>query len=198
MLYFKSGNRKALRVGNYLFFLFIMKKFFILLTAVLFAVNAFAQFEQGAIRIGGASSLGFSNTKYKGVSGSLNYAELGIDGGYFFMDNLSANLTLSGGFEKDSDDSDATSMFGAELGVRYYLPMKVFAGAGFEYSTYKYGGYSSPACAAHVRVGYAAFLTDNIAVEPVIGYRIGLGLTDDMKANQFNRLSFQIGFSLFF
>ena len=175
-----------------------MKKFYIILTTALFAVSTFAQTEKGALRISGASSLNFTNTKYKEASGSTNVADLGIGIGYFFINNLSADLTVAAGYEKASYQDNATTSVGAELGLRYYLPFKVFAGAGFEYLTYMHGSSSTSASAANFKVGYAAFLNDNIAIEPAVVYRMGLGLTDEMKGNQYDNLSVQIGFSLFF
>ena len=174
-----------------------MKKLFIFLTASLFAVSAFAQFEQGAIRVGGSSNLGFTSMKPKGATSSMNSFELGVNAGYFFMDNLSADVDLLFDYSKYGyEGSVAETTVGIGAGVRYYLPINVFAGAGVDMVVNKYGSESASGLGANLKVGYAAFVTDNIAIEPVIGYR--LGLTDEKKGTQVSGLSAAIGISLFF
>ena len=174
-----------------------MKKIFLFLVATLFAVNAFAQLEQGSLRIGGTSELGFLNLKPKGADYSTNSLTLGVDGGYFFMDNFSVDAALLFDYEKDSDEDDALTTFGVEVGVRYYLPVKVFFGAGFDLVTSKYGDNDSVSgTGLNLKVGYAAFLSDKIALEPSVGYR--LGLSDEEKGTQANGFGVQLGISVFF
>ena len=173
-----------------------MKKFFILLAVCLFSANAFSQVEQGQIRIGGSSNLDFTNLKSKGADYSTNDFSLNVDGGYFFMDNLSADVELLFSLTKDSDEDESETSFGVGLGVRYYLPVNVFVGAGFDLISYKVWGESVTGTGVKIKAGYAAFLSDNIALEPSISYR--LGLSDEEKGTQFNGLSVNIGLSVFF
>ena len=174
-----------------------MKKFFIFLTASLFAVSAFAQFEQGSIRVGGSSSLDFSNMKAKGSTSSQNSFDANVNAGYFFMDNLAADVDLLFDYSKFSyEGSSAEMTFGVGFGARYYLPINVFAGAGVDLLATKYDDETVSGIGVNVKVGYAAFLTDNIAIEPVIGYR--LGLTDEKKGTQVSGLSVGVGISIYF
>ena len=173
-----------------------MKKLFIFLTVSLFAVSAFAQFEQGTVRIGGASNLGFSNEKFKGADWSTNTLSLEVGGSYFFINNLAADVELGFDYTKDSDEDDAASILGLGLGVRYYLPVNVFVGAGFDIASFKWGSESVSGTGLTLKAGYAAFLSDNIALEPSIGYRIGL--SDEDKGTQLNGLYVKVGFSIFF
>jgi len=169
-----------------------MKKFFIFLTAFLFAASAFAQYEQGSVRVGGASNLGFSSMKYNGASSSMNTFDLQVNAGYFLMDNLSADADLLLNFDDTFDMTTVT----IGVGARYYLPINVFAGAGADMLLYKYDGGSATGFGVNLKIGYAAFLTDNIAIEPVISYR--LGLTDENKGTKISGLSAGIGISLYF
>ena len=169
----------------------------IFVTVSLFAVGAFAQFEQGNVRIGGASNLDFSNTKYSGTNYSSNNLSLAVEGGYFFMDNLAVDVDANLTFSKSSSNAvPASTLFGVGLGARYYLPVNVFVGAGVDIFNVKYFNNTEFGTGVKAKVGYAAFLSDNIALEPSISYR--LGLTDENKGTKIDGLYVQIGFSIFF
>ena len=159
------------------------------------AVGVMAQTEQGKIRIGGSSSLDFINLKHDGADGSTNMFDLNLNGGYFIMDNLSIDVGLGFSMEKYSEANDASTTFTGEIGARYYLPVNVFAGAGFDFMSYKEGE-SVSGTGVKLKVGYSWFVNDNIAIEPIIGYRIGL--TDKDKYTKYNQISAQVGISLFF
>ena len=177
-----------------------MKRLFIILTVSLFAVSAFSQVvESGKIRYGGATNLGFTNTKFKNADYSTNQFAFSSDVGYFFWDNLSVDVGFDFLFGKDSDEKDWSSIFEVGLGARYYLPVKVFVGADFSAITFTEGDDSEIGYGIKLKAGYAVFLRDNIAFEPSIGYRLGLaGFSDDDKSTKFNKLSAQIGISVFF
>lgn len=172
-----------------------MKKLFVILAVSCFATTAFAQTEQGAFRIGGAADLSFLNTKVEGASDSSNEIDLGIDAGYFVIDNLSVNLGVN--FTNTTMGNTGSTAFGGELGVRYYFPPKVFVDAGFDvFNTKVKGSDSVTGTGLNLTAGYAAFITDNIAVEPTIGYR--LGLSDKDKGTQADGFGVGVGFGLYF
>lgn len=95
------------------------------------------------------------------------------------MDNLTAGLNL--GYQKVDDFSISTfGVFG-----RYYYQGKFFGGVGF--NVLKYENQDSET-SIPFEVGYAAFITPNIAVEP----SLNLGLFDDSTS-----FGFRVGFSLY-
>jgi opacity protein-like surface antigen len=170
----------------------IMKKIFVLLAVSCFATAAFAQTEQGAFRIGGSSNLSFLNSKVDAPNAKSESAfNLGLDAGYFVMDNLSVNL----GVELDMPE-DAT-MIGARLGLRYYFPPKIFLGADFDIvNTKPDGGSSTSGTGLTIGAGYAAFVSERFAIEPMIGYR--LGLTDKDKGTKVSGFGAQVGLGFYF
>lgn len=176
-----------------------MKKILLVLAVSLFAFNAFAQTEKGAFRVGGAADLSFINSKFDGDDDSTNNINLGVDAGYFVIDNLSINLGLGFGYTKIGD-SNATA-FGVNVGARYYLPVKVFFDAAFDltYSKAKINDVSGDGLTGTgvtLMAGYAWFLNERIAIEPAIGYRLGLSNKDD--GTKQNNFGVQIGFGLYF
>jgi len=86
------------------------------------------------------------------------------------MDNLVVGPSLGYSSFKFGDSDGSVTAFG--LFGRYYIQGKIFAGAGF-LSVKPDGGSSSTAIP--LEVGYAAFITDNIAIEPALNYIIGDG-----------------------
>lgn len=174
-----------------------MKKIFVLLAVSLFSVSAFAQTEKGAIRLGGNTNLGFSSLKSDGADKSNSYFNLGVDAGYFVIDNLSIDVGFGFEYAKAGGADDADTGFDVNLGARYYLPMKVFFGAAFDFQSAKYGGGDSVSgTGLTLGAGYAWFLSDKVAFEPMIGYR--LGLTDKDKGTKYNAFGLQMGVSVFF
>jgi outer membrane protein W len=173
-----------------------MKKW-ILLAAVftMSASAASAQTEKGALRVGGTSNLGFFSVKPDGADKSENTFDLGVNAGYFFVDNLSVDLGVN--FNSYRIDGVGTSTLGAELGLRYYFPPKIFVGAGFDMINQKATDVDgNMGTGVNFRAGYAAFISDRFALEPAIGYR--LGLSDKKKGTKFNTLSAQVGLSFYF
>lgn len=174
-----------------------MKKI-VLLAAVLMmsASAAFAQTESGTFRIGGSSNLGFSSIK-QDVDGakSANEFNLGVDAGYFLIDNLSLNVGVN--FESYKMDEAKSNTIGINAGLRYYLPVNVFVNADFELRSLKNGDDKAVSgTALNLGAGYAAFVCDNFAIEPMVGYRLGLGNKDDgTKASGFVA---KVGLSYYF
>ena len=174
-----------------------MKKVLFIVALSLFAIGAFAQTEKGKFRIGGDANVGFASTKLDGASNSNTDLNLGVEAGYFVIDNLSINAGLLLGYEKIGGDDDATNTYGLQLGARYYLPSKIFFGAAFDVISSKYGSYDSQTgTGLTLGAGYALFLNDKVAFEPSIGYR--LGLSDKDKGTKANIFAINLGFSFYF
>ena len=172
-----------------------MKNLLLILVLLCTTVGVAAQTEAGKIRVGGSSNLSFLNTKHDGFDDKMNELDFEVSGGYFIIDNLSLDLGLHFGYEKDGDD-DASSAFIGELGARYYLPTKIFVGASFDFLSLKQGDSSASGTGVNLKAGYSWFVKDNIALEPVVGYRIGLSKKDDYT--KYNELSIRLGLSVFF
>ena len=120
------------------------------------------------------------------VDGNTAY-NVGVEGGYFVMDNLAIKAGLGYGDASSEDDVDGT--FTYKLGAKYYLagqfPVGVdYTGASQDGESISYVG---------LQGGYAWFVADNISVEPTVRYNMTL---DDEKAES----GFQglIGFALHF
>ena len=158
------------------------------LLTLVFALGAFiaaeAQINQGAILIGANSNFGFNSVS---PDGGDSYSMFNLNGkvGYFVAENIAAGIDL--GFNKIDEESLLTlGAFG-----RYYINGAIIVGAGF--GTYKYDDGDSDASATRLAFegGYAAFITDNIAIEPTVNLGI---LSGDMDQTQFG---LNIGFSLY-
>lgn len=147
-----------------------MKKTLLTLFAAITVFAASAQIEQGTILVGASSNAGFSSTSIDGVDDNSTSFNIGLKGGYFVIDNLAVGLTFEYQKEKFGDSEFDATGFG--LFGRYYVNGKIFAGAGFQ--SIKFGDADAETFIP-LEVGYAAFITDNIAVEPSLNYVIGDG-----------------------
>lgn len=175
-----------------------MKKIFITIVAfAAIATGAFAQTEAGKIYVGASSDLGFYYDKADGADDGASTFGLDVNGGYFVIDNLSVNAQLGFGYSKFGD-ADAQTEFTFGVGARYYLPMKIFFGAMFDYTSTNPGGDADAQADPGLTLGagYALFLNDNIAIEPFVGYRLGFG--DKDKGLKHNEFGIKIGFGIYF
>jgi hypothetical protein len=160
-----------------------MKKSFLLLFTVTLAVAASAQISKGTILVGARSNLGFSSTSYDGADDRFNQFDLSVAGGYFLIDNLVLGPSIGFSSIKFGDFETSTTSFG--LFGRYYVQGKIFVGAGFQSVKAEDEPSSN---LIPLEVGYAAFITDNIAIEPALNYIIGDG---------FNTFGLGVGFNLY-
>ena len=159
---------------------------FTLVVGLAFAGPAFAQIGQGTVLIGASSNLNYSSTSFDGADDNLNSFNINLGVGYFVIENLALGIEL--GYDKITfGDNDASSTTFGLFG-RYYVNGKIFLGAGYRSSK---GEDSDAVNSLPLEVGYAAFITDNIAVEPSFGYALGLG------DNESNTFGLNVGFSLY-
>lgn len=171
----------------------IMKKFLsfaIATLAVFIAVDSFAQFNQGRYIAGGGFNFSTETNKSKSGStvttdGKSTQFSLSPQVGYFPVDNIAVGLGLvlsSGKYKPDGVGTTSTSS-SVSVGpfVRYYLPVPVFFQAMATFgSTKAHFDYPDPIPDADnsygifnwsLGVGYAYFLNDYVAIEPMVGFR---------------------------
>jgi outer membrane protein W len=185
--------------------IYIMKK--IILTAVALCAFSFAnaqdkkeggnQTSKGKWLVEantGNAMLGTTGFYYASQDGSSSY-NLGLDGGYFIMDNLALKAGL--GFGGSSPDGgESASSFAYRLGAKYYvknmIPVTVdLTGASGDAVENAAG--ETPMWLG-LGAGYAWFVSDNVSIEP--GLRYNMSLND--KYTDKAVLQFNIGFALHF
>lgn len=117
---------------------------------------------QGAWMVGG--SAGFSSEKLKDAEESTTTIDLSPNLGYFIADDLAIGLGVN--LHSESFDGESTTLFGLGPFVRYYFADAIFAQAGvnlglgdIEFTEF------------HVGVGYSWFVSNDVAIEPVLFYR---------------------------
>lgn len=164
-----------------------MKKLFITSMIALMCSSAFAQFQKGRILAGG--NVGFSATTYKvkdnnstsTVSKTTTF-NFSPKAGYFFIDNFAAgaglNLSTSSTKYDGTDDKNTYNTFTITPFARYYLDPGIFFqgqfGIGPGSNKDKNGNTTTTtkftASEWSLGVGYAYFLNDNVAIEPLVSY----------------------------
>lgn len=149
--------------------------------------SASAQINQGAILVGASSNLAFAS---ESPDGGDSYSRFNLDGkaGYFFVENLAAGVRL--GYDKVDDSS--SFLFG--VFGRYYINGAIIAGLGVSTNNFDPGGASDNFSYTGINLegGYAAFIADNLAIEPTLNLDLFSG---DYDATRFG---FNIGFTLYF
>jgi long-subunit fatty acid transport protein len=189
-----------------------MKRVFFAFAIVIFCtVGAVAQTEQGLMLVGG--SLGFSTTTQETMYGGQSYGEQKITTfevtprfGYFVTDALAVGLGLEltsstikyeGSDSKQKESSTAISPF-----VRYYLPMGLFGQGEVGFGSAKYEGegeYKAKLFQWGVGVGYAIFLNDNVAIEPLVSYgaRTEKDSNNSDNKDEYSGIMLNVGFSIY-
>lgn len=125
----------------------------------------------------GSATTGNTSFSLASSNGTTNWS-IGLDGGYFVMDDLAIKAGL-GYLEVNGSDA-----FNYKIGAEYFILSKIPVSVDFTGSTgndLKWLG---------LQAGYALFLADNIALKPAVRYNVGL----DNQDGVFQGL---VGFSLF-
>ena len=136
----------------------------------------------------GAVSPANTSFGFQSRDGSSSY-NLGLEGGYFFMNDLAVKVGLGyGGFSiKDGGNTNTISY---KIGVKYYIlsviPVQL------DYSGAKVKDVTDNESFVGLQAGYAIFLGDNVSLEP--GIRYNKALLKDAK----DILEFKVGFALHF
>ncbi|MBK7649863.1 MAG: hypothetical protein IPJ20_02700 [Flammeovirgaceae bacterium] len=156
-----------------------MKKSIFLISFLLIAGYASAQISKGTILAGASSNLGFTSVS-PDTGDNYSLFDLNLKGGYFVIDNVVAGANI--GYHKlDTYSYSTFGIFG-----RYYYQGKFFGGVGFNINSYEN---SDSQTSIPFEVGYAAFINNNIAVEPSLNFSIG---------EDNNTFGLNVGFALYF
>jgi hypothetical protein len=174
-----------------------MKK---ILTTLLWFIafhGASAQFiNQGSIMAGGSVYFISGSSKVKTGSTTISYGHrntftIAPEFGYFIINNLALGADLSLSFSKHTpddanDDRSKYTSIQVSPFMRYYLSKGIFfegqigAGSGISKSTTPGNTtreYKLTSTNWSLTAGYASFITNNIAIEPMLGYAVTI--TDD-------------------
>jgi|688.fasta_scaffold964359_2 hypothetical protein len=158
-----------------------MKRLFLIVFTCGLLSSADAQIYPGTILVGGSSSGTIQSTKLGSSSQTLFNVNTRL--GYFIAENLAIGFNFNY-INFGSIDQTSIGAFG-----RYYVSGKYFLGANFLGSK---SVNSTTSGSVNFEGGYAAFLTDNIAIEPAIVYSTGVGDSSNSSS-----IGFAVGFSLY-
>jgi hypothetical protein len=175
-----------------------------LMFSMLIATSSFAQFNQGRLIVDG--SLRFARSSGESTSASTTSITkntsfgLSPSVGYFVIDNFAIGATASLNSSKSTNDvinSEAKSV-SKTVGpfARYYLPMAIFIQGAVTFGASKFAT-TTPSDAFENKsnitqwglgVGYAYFLNDFVALEPMVGYQstVDKSKTRDFKTKDGN------------
>ncbi len=173
-----------------------MQKLTLLLILVAAAVTTQAQTEKGKFLVGATSDLSFTNTSFGDDGGSNNNFGLGVNGGYFVLDDFAAGMLF--GFSRNSSDNFNSTSTSIGPFLRYFFYDDLFASVAYQHSfiATEFSGdkNSTDGGQLNMQVGYAIFIKDVVAIEPSFNYSIGSGsLLGDVKT-----FSLNVGFNLYF
>ncbi|MBJ2173697.1 hypothetical protein JBL43_05575 [Aureibaculum sp. A20] len=131
-----------------------------------------------------ASNTGFS---FISIDGD-NFWNVGLEGGYFVVDNLAVKAGVGYGDASYYDKG----IFSYKVGPKYYIIGKIpvgidLNGASTEDFSPMYVG---------AQAGYAWFLGERLSVEPSLRY--DYGMNEDAGDGDYNPLSLNIGFAFHF
>jgi hypothetical protein len=164
-----------------------MKKTVLTILALSLLSPAFAQFTKGRMLAGG--SIGFSSINDKSSTGSTTSTvgtttsfTFSPNFGYFIIDRVAVGGNMAYTTSKDNGNngtSDKASSFVLSPLARYYLDHRIFVQGTFGFGSGKDVS-TSPTLSSTTRygigqwslgVGYAYFLNDHVAIEPIIKYQ---------------------------
>jgi hypothetical protein len=137
----------------------------------------------------GNAVLGSTGFSFASQDGNSEY-NLGLDGGYFIMDDLALKVGLGyGGFKNDFTDGNVLSY---RLGAKYYVMSMIPVTLDVTGASVK-DAEENPMWLG-IGGGYAIFLGDNVSLEP--GLRYNHSLND--KFTDKGVFQFNVGFALHF
>ncbi len=150
---------------------FDMQKF-VMLAMMFVTCTLMAQTEKGELFLeANTGTLATGNTSFSlSSSDGVTAWSVGVDGGYFIMDDLAIKAGL--GYQDLGDFIDGTLVY--KLGAKYYLNGTIPLGADLT-------GVSTDGNGASwfgLQGGYAFFIGDQVAIEPALRYNITLDEAD--------------------
>ncbi|QHT68040.1 porin family protein [Rhodocytophaga rosea] len=174
-----------------------MKKVLILLAVVLSFGAAKGQTEQGNFLLGGSFGASFNNRKVETPTSNPNQTVItetrstGITFtpkvGFFITDGmaigLDADINSTTSKNKDNNVKSTSSYFTVGPFARYYFPVNLFIEGGAGIGSGKNAAYAETRVFKYsVGAGFAAFLNDNVALEPMVSYS-GLNFTNSKNTD---------------
>lgn len=148
-----------------------MKKLLTVVSALVLGTTAMAQTDQGGWMFGAGSNLGFTSGKENSdQEDAVSNIFLDVRAGYFVIDNLAIGLDL--GYSSVSSGGVSGNELGVGPYLRYYLmENKLFGELGYRIGSASFDGESQGSTGAlGIGVGYAAWLNDNVTIEPMLKY----------------------------
>lgn len=192
-----------------------MKKIVTVFAFALLCSGAYAQFNQGRMLVGGNLSFAANTHKSEFNNTTTTLGKTTSFGftpqfGYFIIDNLAVgaglNLTSTTSKADGSNDKDTDTDFSLVPMVRYYLdPGLFFHGqVGFGTSSSKNVDGSTTTTTKQglfnwgIGAGYAYFLNDYVAIEPMVMYGSNIYTNKDNDAKlKISGISVNVGFQIY-
>lgn len=188
-----------------------MKKTLFTFAVMIFcAAGAVAQTQQGLMLVSG--SVGFNSVSYEGVydgatqwDATITTFELTPRVGYFVTDALAVGAGLEFSTTTTKEDEDKLTESGIAFApfARYYLPQGLFGEAEVGFGSNKTKAENEEVKSKifqwSVGVGYAIFLNDNVALEPLVSYgsRTDTNSEDTKYKDKFSGIGLNIGLSVY-
>ena len=173
-----------------------MKKLFTILCAAILSLGVSAQTEAGTMLIEGGSDLNFTSLSVSSISvdgdemdddflpeDATSELGLSVTGAYFLMDGLAAGLLIDYSSSTTGDYSSTSMTFGPM--VRYYIGEsglwgQASYGMGSSSEKDEDDTYDGPKISMLAfGAGYAVYLSDNISLNPSLGYVMATATQDD-------------------
>ncbi|MDH4403301.1 MAG: hypothetical protein QE264_03535 [Flavobacterium sp.] len=135
----------------------------------------------------GNAMLGNTGLYFTSFDGESSY-NIGLDGGYFVMDNLALKAGLGYGADSATDSNTLSYRLGAKYYAMGNIPLTLdFTGASIKDAV------ENPMWLG-IGGGYAIFLGDNVSIEP--GFRYNHSLNENFTDK--GVFQFNVGFALHF
>ncbi len=138
---------------------------------------------------GGDGGVGSTQFGLTSRDGKTSY-NIGLEGGYFVIDDLALKVGLGYG---GSSESGSISALTYKIGAKYYISRMI--PVELSYTGVSVSGASENPSYVGLQAGYALFLGKNVSVEPGLRYNYAL-LSKDKGG--ISNLQFNIGFALHF
>lgn len=148
-----------------------MKKIVTVVSALVLGTTAMAQTDAGGWMFGAGSNLGFTSGKADNdQEDSESNLSVDVRAGYFVIDHLAVGLDIGYGSTSAGDISSSTMGVGPYL--RYFLmENKLFGELGYQFQSASFDGENlGSGSAIGIGAGYAAWLNDNVTIEPMLSY----------------------------
>ncbi len=175
-----------------------IKKFLFAVGLIIITHSLFSQtVSQGAWMAGG--SAGFSSSKQDGAGNSTTTIDVIPSAGYFIMDNLGVGINVT--YSSTSLNNSTLTSLAFGPWARYYVIPNAFAQSGYNMGTNKisgdFGKATTKNSSMYLGVGYSAWLSNSVALEPMVYYNIQKEKDESNDPVRTNSFGLNIGFQVF-